>query len=160
MDSASHMPSHATSDVRRRIPTAINSPATLKIQTLNSHTYKKPISHIYPLKPTTKPKMSDHQSFSYSTSYTSTSTSTGAQPQTTAYAERTYSSQGPGSAGTTTTERISKEPGRAAVRESFTTGPDGKTRAVGAIEDVTDAEAERLYEERIEEEYAKREGGA
>ncbi|KAI0975973.1 hypothetical protein F4678DRAFT_419211 [Xylaria arbuscula] len=101
---------------------------------------------------------SNSQSFSYSF-YSSSSSSTGGPPQNTAYAERSYTDN-----TGTTTERMHKLPGQTPVYES--SGQAGTRRVEGGagagstnrITDVTDAE--KQYEERIEEEYAKREGGA
>lgn len=64
-------------------------------------------------------------------------------------------------------QRTSQEPGQAPHEERIEYDNAGRriqdAGARGRIEDVTDKEQEekdRQYEERIEEEYAKREGGA
>lgn len=64
--------------------------------------------------------------------------------------------------------RMTQEPGHLPREEHFQYDKDGRrleqgTEGRGRIEDVTDkeqAERDRAYEERIEDEYAKREGGA
>ena len=100
----------------------------------------------------------------YSTSSSSfSSTSNG---QTTSYSQSTHSDP-----SGTRVHRIFQEPGQAPREERFETdnagrpvaGGDGNTQ--GRIQDVTDSdeqqkENDRLYEERMEDEYAKREGGA
>ncbi|KAI1343242.1 hypothetical protein F5Y15DRAFT_228442 [Xylariaceae sp. FL0016] len=101
---------------------------------------------------------------SYSSSYTSFTSSTsanGGAPQQHTYAERSYTD-----ASGTTTERYTQRPGEAPVHETFQQ-PSGRSLQSGTaptqnrIEDVTDKEAaDKAYEERIEDEYAKREGGA
>ncbi|KAI0401656.1 hypothetical protein F4802DRAFT_418568 [Xylaria palmicola] len=108
---------------------------------------------------------SNSQSFSYSFYSSSTSTN-GGPPQSTTYAERRFT-DGAG----TTTERVRQLPGQLPVYESSERPGNRRVAGAGAassspsssssqnrIEDVTDAE--KKYEERIEEEYAKREGGA
>lgn len=103
--------------------------------------------------------MSSQQFYSFTSSYTSSSN--GGPPQTSAYAARSY-----GDDQGTITDRITKQPGQAPVHESFQTGqPVGRAVDSAAqesvqnrVEDVTDADRE--YEERIGDEYAKREGGA
>ncbi|KAI1735029.1 hypothetical protein F4680DRAFT_318111 [Xylaria scruposa] len=102
---------------------------------------------------------SNSQSFSYSFVSTSTSTSrNGGAPQTTAYAERSFRDN-----SGTTTERMRQLPGQAPVYE--TSERPGNRRVGGAsstqnrITDVTDSN-EQSYEEKMEDEYAKREGGA
>ncbi|KAI1287148.1 hypothetical protein F5Y03DRAFT_380575 [Xylaria venustula] len=103
---------------------------------------------------------SNSQSFSYSF-YSSSSSSNGGPPQSTAYAERSYTDN-----NGTTTERMHKLPGQSPVYES--SGQAGTRRVEGRagagssnsnrITDVTDAD--KQYEDRMEDEYAKREGGA
>ncbi|KAI1361049.1 hypothetical protein F5Y08DRAFT_315702 [Xylaria arbuscula] len=106
---------------------------------------------------------SNSQSYSYSF-YSSSTSSNGAPPKTTAYAERSYTDK-----DGTTTERMRQLPGQQPVYES--SGPAGNHRVQGGgasgnqnrITDVTDAEqkdADAKYLERMEDEYAKREGGA
>ena len=62
-----------------------------------------------------------------------------------------------------------QEPGQGPVQETLNVGPDGKYIGGGSgsgqqrleqgrVEEVTDADRE--YEEKMEDEYAKREGGA
>ncbi|KAK5626958.1 hypothetical protein RRF57_002673 [Xylaria bambusicola] len=100
---------------------------------------------------------SNSQSYSYS--YYSSSTSlNGGPPQTTAYAERSYTDK-----DGTTTERLRKLPGQQPVYEC--SGRAGNHSVEGTasgsqnrITDVTNANGQ--YLERMEEEYAKREGGA
>ncbi|KAF1967615.1 hypothetical protein BU23DRAFT_559262 [Bimuria novae-zelandiae CBS 107.79] len=62
----------------------------------------------------------------------------------------------------TKVQRREQEPGQAAREERFEYDNTGRrieeAGAKGRIEDVTDKEAE--YKERMEDEYAKREGGA
>jgi hypothetical protein len=67
----------------------------------------------------------------------------------------------------TTTNRTVEESGKQPYRETTYTPAGGRLESSGAgaqgrIEDVTDEQAEkdREYEERMEDEYAKREGGA
>ncbi|KAI0476347.1 hypothetical protein GGR56DRAFT_465766 [Xylariaceae sp. FL0804] len=112
------------------------------------------------------------QSFSSSyTSYSSSSSSSshnGGRPQQTTYAERSYTD----GAGATTTERYSQQPGQAPVLERIerpagggrptitTSNSQRQQQNSRLVEDVTDEDPDRLYEERIEDEYAKREGGA
>ncbi|KAL8974877.1 MAG: hypothetical protein Q9197_000880 [Variospora fuerteventurae] len=97
-------------------------------------------------------------SSSYS-SYTSQSYSSSTNGSGHSYTEATISDP-----SGTTIHRTSQEAGQPAVSET-TRLPAGGTAAVGGgtdsgrrIEDVTDAD--RQYEERMEDEYAKREGGA
>ena len=61
----------------------------------------------------------------------------------------------------TTVRRTEERPGEQPTDETTYTPSGGQVTQQdtrGRIEDVTDAD--RLYEERIEDEYAKREGGA
>ena len=95
---------------------------------------------------------------SYS-SYTSQSYSSSTNGSGHSYSEATVSDP-----SGTTIHRTSQESGQPAISET-TRLPAGGTAAVGGgadngrrIEDVTDADRE--YEERMEDEYAKREGGA
>ncbi|KAL8648844.1 MAG: hypothetical protein Q9226_005819 [Calogaya cf. arnoldii] len=93
-----------------------------------------------------------------SSTYSSSSDSTGNQ-----YTEATISDP-----SGTTVHRSSQEAGQAAVSETSRIPPGGTaavqrgTDADRRIEDVTDVDtdADRQYEERMEDEYAKREGGA
>ncbi|KAG8531009.1 uncharacterized protein KY384_004366 [Bacidia gigantensis] len=97
---------------------------------------------------------------SYST-FQSYSSSSYSDSTGTRYEQKTYSNP-----SGTTTQRNTQEAGKPMVSET-TNVPSG--RHVGGIgndqrriEDVTDdpAAADKKYEERIEDEYAKREGGA
>lgn len=126
--------------------------------------------------------MSTNQSnYSYSsTSYSSSSYSSssnsnpnGGQPQTHSFSEH-ITSDPSGS----TIHRTTQEPGQAPVQETMNVGPDGKYLGGGGggggagqqrleqgrVEEIEDGGGEgdkdREYEERMEEEYAKREGGA
>lgn len=109
-------------------------------------------------------------SFSYSTS--SSSTSSDGQ-QTTGYRSMQQTSSDP--VNGTTTRSATQNLGEPAIAETRHYDPQGRELLEGAgsagagganasrrIEDVTDAQAERdaQYEERMEDEYAKREGGA
>ncbi|GAW19649.1 hypothetical protein ANO14919_091380 [Xylariales sp. No.14919] len=104
---------------------------------------------------------SNSQSYSYSF-YSSSTSSNGGPPQSTKYAERSYT-DGAG----TTTERMRQLPGQQPVYESSDRAGSRRVEGGGAaassssqnrITDVTDAERE--YEDHMEDEYAKREGGA
>ncbi|KAK5955010.1 hypothetical protein OHC33_003689 [Knufia fluminis] len=117
--------------------------------------------------------MSNNQSSytSYtSTSYTTSSTSNGGgEPQTHSYSETanydsrhggniTREARGTGQETLRETREIPVQ-GQGQVGNGASSGADSSRR----IEDVTDgeqAERDRLYEERMEDEYAKREGGA
>ncbi|KAL9598260.1 MAG: hypothetical protein Q9219_004619 [cf. Caloplaca sp. 3 TL-2023] len=97
-------------------------------------------------------------STSYST-FTSQSYSSSSDGSGNSYSESTVSDP-----SGTTIHRTSQEAGQPAVSET-TRLPASGTEALGSgadsgrrIEDVTDADRE--YEERMEDEYAKREGGA
>jgi len=103
--------------------------------------------------------MSQNSSFQSSSYSFSSSTVNG---QTRSRSEATFSDN-----SGTKVHRSSQEPGQAPREERFQYDNTGKrveeagTR--GRIEDVTDkeqAENDRRYEERMEDEYAKREGGA
>ncbi|KAI0441118.1 hypothetical protein F4803DRAFT_436778 [Xylaria telfairii] len=97
------------------------------------------------------------QSFSYSFVSTSTSTNGGA-PQSTAYAERSVTDD-----NGTKTERMRQLPGQAPVYETSERSrvSGGATSQQNRITDASDAkEKEKAYEEKMEDEYAKREGGA
>lgn len=101
-------------------------------------------------------------SFQSQTFSSSTSSING---QTTSYTQHTQSD-----ASGTRVYQTSQEPGQAPREERFEIDSSGKRIAEGTsgnsqgrITDVTDEqqkENDRLYEERIEDEYAKREGGA
>lgn len=102
--------------------------------------------------------MSINRSTFQSTSYSfSSSTVNG---ETHSRSEATYSDP-----SGTRVQRREQEPGQAVREEKFAYDNSGRplkdTSDRGRIEDVTDKEqADQEYEERIEEEYAKREGGA
>ncbi|KAI0018104.1 hypothetical protein F4780DRAFT_539881 [Xylariomycetidae sp. FL0641] len=96
-------------------------------------------------------------SSSYS-SFSSSTSSNGGPPQQTVYAQRSFTDR-----SGTRTERMYKEPGQAPVYESSEQPSNRRVQGGGVsaqnrIEDVTDAD--KAYEERIQDEYAKREGGA
>ena len=111
---------------------------------------------------------SNFQSYSYSSFSTSSSSSCGGRPGQSHSYHATSSSHSDSNTGTTTTRRV-EETGRPTIEET-TTIPANSGRRVadagvsgaGRIEDVTDREEreqkEREYEERMEDEYAKREG--
>jgi hypothetical protein len=98
---------------------------------------------------------------SFSTSYSSSSIN----GQTKSHSETTYSDP-----SGTRVQRVTQEPGQQPKEERFEVDSSGRRvegRAQrGRIEDVTDKQEEEqtgndgAYEERMEEEYAKREGGA
>lgn len=100
-----------------------------------------------------------NQNFS-STSYSSFTSSSTSNGQTTGQRYEQHSSSNPNG---TTVHTTSQNLGEAPVRQTTqydATGRqlEGNTSGAGRIEDVTDAD--RKYEEAIEDEYAKREGGA
>jgi len=105
---------------------------------------------------------SNFQSYSYTSSSSFTSSSGGNPPQTWSSSETTQSNpQG------TTIHRTSEQPGQLPTKESLRLDAQGKpvlqqgSAERGRIEDVSESEERaREYEERMEEEYAKREGGA
>jgi hypothetical protein len=98
---------------------------------------------------------------SFSTSYSSSSIN----GQTKSHSETTYSDP-----SGTRVQRVTQEPGQQPREERFEVDSSGRRVEAaargGRIEDVTDKEEEEqkgndgAYEERMEEEYAKREGGA
>lgn len=98
---------------------------------------------------------------SFSTSYSSSSVN----GQTKSHSETTYSDP-----SGTRVHRTTQNPGEAASEERYQVDNAGKrveggnTSSQGRIQDVTDEEEQKAndkkYEERMEEEYAKREGGA
>jgi len=106
--------------------------------------------------------MSNNQQSSYSSqSYSSstfTSSSNGGAPRTWRSTERTSSNpQG------TTVHRTSEQPGQLPTQKTLRLDKSGKLigeqpATSGRIEDVSEADKE--YSERMEDEYAKREGGA
>lgn len=106
--------------------------------------------------------MSSNSTFqSFSTSYSSSSFN----GQTKSHSETTYSDP-----SGTRVHRTSQNPGEVVREERFEVDNAGRrVESAGSgdqarIQDVTDTEEQkkndRLYEERMEDEYAKREGGA
>lgn len=106
---------------------------------------------------------------SSSFSFSSTSSSTNSNGQTTGHRSVHQSSTDP--VNGTTVHTSTQEHGKPAVQETRHYDPQGRELLEGAgganagrrIEDVSDpsqAERDAQYEERMEEEYAKREGGA
>jgi hypothetical protein len=102
----------------------------------------------------------------YSSSYSSTSYSSSSSTDPTGKTMRFTESTSTDPRGTTT-HRTAEETGKQPYRETTYTPAGGHLESGGAgtqgrIEDVTDDQAERdkEYEERMEDEYAKREGGA
>ncbi|KAI9693452.1 MAG: hypothetical protein M1820_009245 [Bogoriella megaspora] len=104
--------------------------------------------------------VADENEINRMNSYSSTSNG-----ETTSYREATHTNP-----SGTTVQTESREPGQPAIQERYTVPSSGTGAAVegagarGRIEDVTDEEAQKArdkeYEERMEGEYAKREGGA
>ena len=114
--------------------------------------------------------MSDQSSSTFtSSSYTYSSSSSGINGQTSG--EQTYQQSHSGPSGTTVTQ-AAQNMGEPVIQETRRYDTQGREMLEGAggatdsaqsrIEDVGDEQAEkdRLYEERMEDEYAKREGGA
>lgn len=108
--------------------------------------------------------MSSNQSSTFK-SFSSSFSSSTINGRTTSHSEQTYSDP-----SGTKVQRTSQNPGEAPVEERFEydnagrrISDTGAENSRGRIEDVTDkeqAEKDREYEERMEDEYAKREGGA
>ncbi|KAL8243639.1 hypothetical protein R6Q59_009897 [Mikania micrantha] len=100
-----------------------------------------------------------HSTTSYTSSTTTTTSTNGGPPQTHSRSETTRSTYNDRDGSHH--ERTVTETGKPDIRE-VRTEPAGAVGAAARIEDVSerDAEAERRYEEAIEDEYAKREGGA
>ncbi|KAI9716505.1 MAG: hypothetical protein M1828_007665 [Chrysothrix sp. TS-e1954] len=114
---------------------------------------------------------SNSTSYSYTSSSSSYSTSNG---QSSSHSQQTYSN--PQGSGIRTTTQNSGQPTLQETREYDAQGRavigDGSAGRIGGasgtdtggrarIEDVTEeTDADRLYRERMEDEYAKREGGA
>ncbi|KAF1833350.1 hypothetical protein BDW02DRAFT_383662 [Decorospora gaudefroyi] len=93
------------------------------------------------------------QSNSTFQSFTTSSSSTTINGQTTSHAKATYSDP-----SGTKTQSVRQAPGQTPLVERYETDGAGRRGEVkGRIQDVTEEEG---YEERIEGEYAKREGGA
>jgi hypothetical protein len=107
--------------------------------------------------------MSSSQYFSYSSTSYSSSSSTNSQGHSQKYTEQSYSSNRHG----TTTQRRYEETGKP-TREEIIKIPASRQVGIGAvdndrrIEDISEEQKKRdkEYEERMEDEYAKREGGA
>ncbi|OAP59988.1 hypothetical protein AYL99_04990 [Fonsecaea erecta] len=114
-------------------------------------------------------------SVSYSTSSSTSSSgsrSTGGDPQTRSHAQRYTETMTSNDRDGTNIRRVSEETGRPPRSEEtyipLRGGRVGASDDRGRIEDVTDADPDdddqaardREYEERMEDEYAKREGGA
>ncbi|KAF2965899.1 hypothetical protein GQX73_g7671 [Xylaria multiplex] len=129
----------------------------------SSNTSRKEQSYAEPQTSFSKKKRdkmsSNSQSYSYSY-YSSSSSANGGPPQHATFAERSYTDD-----KGTTTERFHQLPGQRPVYESSGRASNPRVEGSGAaassqnrITDVTDADRE--YEERIKDEYAKREGGA
>ncbi|KAF2656832.1 hypothetical protein K491DRAFT_715051 [Lophiostoma macrostomum CBS 122681] len=106
--------------------------------------------------------MSNQNSTFQSSSYSFSSSSVNGQ--TTSRSETTYSDP-----SGTKVHRTSQDPGQAPQEERLQFDSEGRRQVEqgtthGRIEDVTEKEGQeerdRLFEERMEEEYAKREGGA
>ena len=114
--------------------------------------------------------MSHNESTYTSSTFTSYSSSSNINGQTSGhrYAEQTNkdpsgttfksASQNPGEPVYTETRQYDPQ-GRPLV-EGNTVGGGANRIEGGRVEDISEAEAARRYEERIEDEYAKREGGA
>ena len=107
---------------------------------------------------------SSYMSFS-SSSYTTSSSSNGGQPHTQSYSQTAnYNSRTGGNI--TRESRETGQPTLTETREIPVQGRVGTSNGADTsrrMEDVTDseqAERDRQYEERMEDEYAKREGGA
>lgn len=96
---------------------------------------------------------------SFSTSYSSSSIN----GQTKSHSETTYTDP-----SGTRVQRVTQEPGQQPREERYEVDSEGRRVEGGAqergrIEDVTEEEQKRndkAYEEKMEDEYAKREGGA
>jgi hypothetical protein len=132
----------------RYIPTPVN---------LNKHLDPTNLANM-----SSNPSSTSNSTFqSFSTSYSSSSVN----GQTMTHSETTHSDP-----SGTRVHRTSQNPGEAAREERFKVDNSGRrveggdTSSQGRIQDVTDEEAQkendRKYEERMEDEYAKREGGA
>lgn len=107
---------------------------------------------------------SNQQSSSTFQSFSSSSFSSSINGRTTSHSEHTYSDP-----SGTKVHRTSQRNGEAPVEERIQYDSSGRRMensgaTQGRIQDVTDeenqAERDRQYEEKMEDEYAKREGGA
>ena len=107
-----------------------------------------------------------YSSSSYSSTSYSSSSSTNPQGTTTHFTQSTQTNP-----DGTTIHRTAEQTGRQPYSETTHVPAGGRIGSGGSggsssrrdarrIEDVSDADAEREYEERIEDEYARREGGA
>lgn len=96
-------------------------------------------------------------------SFTSSYSSSSVNGQTQSHSESTYSDP-----SGTHVYRTSQEPGQAPRKEHFQVDSTGRrvegtadnTRRIQDVTDEEQAKNDKLYEERMEDEYAKREGGA
>jgi hypothetical protein len=104
--------------------------------------------------------MSNQQSTFHSQSYSSATFSSSSNGEAAKTWRRTESSSS--NPQGTTVHKTSEEPGQTPVEETLRYDSSGKaiqeSNEAGRIEDVTDAD--RQYLERMEDEYAKREGGS
>jgi len=109
--------------------------------------------------------MSSNNQSSSSTSYSSTSYSSSSSTDPSGTTTRYTESSKTDPRGTTT-HRIAEEPGKQPTMETTYIPSGGRLESTGTgqgrIEDTSDDQAarDREYEERMEDEYAKREGGA
>lgn len=108
--------------------------------------------------------MSNSNSQSTFKAFSSSYSSSTVNGQTTSHSENKYSDP-----SGTKVHRTSQEPGQAPREERYEVDANGRriqesgNHGARRIEDVTDKEQEqrdREYEEKMEDEYAKREGGA
>lgn len=106
-------------------------------------------------------------SFSFSSSSSSSATSNNGQTQTTGHRSVHQSHTSPD--GTRTVQSTTQKIGEPAVRQTQTYDASGRelsgsgsgsSRRVQDVSDEEQAKRDAEYEERMEEEYAKREGGA
>lgn len=134
---------------------ADNRPSPHRRQFQSSHPFEQRLRNLYYLHPETKhPK----------TTTTMSLPSSGNQPQqNTTYSSTTAASASTNSSSTanTTTPRTNQTPNTIhPSRTSAATNPDHGPDSGLENGSLSRAEAERMYEEQMEEEYAKREGGA
>lgn len=117
-------------------------------------------SHLLRLQLKVEENMCNQQSTVHSQSYSSATFSSSSNGEAAKTWRRTESSSS--NPQGTTTHKTSEEPGQAPVQETIRYDSSGKaienSSNAGKIEDVTDAD--RQYLERMEDEYAKREGGS
>ena len=166
---------------------SVNSGTTPELQTpdylqaTRPSTSISPQSHL-PSKCTIDPKMSSNNrsSSSYSYSYSSTSYSSSSASSTdrsgNSYSQRYTQSSTTNPRTGTTIHRTAEETGKPPISETTRIPAGAQIAGSGAggllsgrglpddgarrIEDVTQSERDAEYDERIEDEYAKREGGA